>query len=100
MTLPVSTLGWLILQFESCGVAVPVRVVGCPVDPAAPDDADPCPGEDAYGMWVVMAAGAGVGVDLGGPGAGVAAVVGEGGDGEAGAFVAGPPEVHGAVVAG
>ena len=51
-------------------------------------------------MRVVLAAGAGVVVDLGGPGAGVPAVVGEGGDRDAEALVAGPAEVHGAVLAG
>jgi hypothetical protein len=49
---------------------------------------------------VVFAAGAGVVVDLGGPGAGVPAVVGEGGDGLAESLVAGPAEVDGPVLAG
>ena len=51
-------------------------------------------------MGMVVAAGAGLGVDLGGPRTGVAAVVGERGDRDAEAFVAGPAEVHGSVFAG
>src|SRR5882757_5665187 len=98
MTLPVSTSGSL--EMQVLGVAVPVGVVGDLVDPAAPDDADPRPGQDPHGVGVVVAAGTGFGVDLRGPGAGVAAVVGERGDGDAEAFVAGPPEVDGSVFAG
>src|SRR3984885_15948550 len=52
-----------------------------------------------HGVGVVLAAGAGVGVDLGGPGAGVPAVIGEGGDRDAEALVAGPAEVHVPVLA-
>src|SRR4030095_765746 len=96
MTLPVSTPGW----FEVLSVAVLGGVVGDLVDPAAPDDADPRAGQDAHGVGMIMPAGAGVGVDAGGPWADVAAVVGEGGDRDAEAFVAGPAEVHGSVLAG
>ena len=32
--------------------------------PGAPDDAHPCPGEDAHGMWVIAAAGLGLGIAL------------------------------------
>jgi len=49
---------------------------------------------------VVLAGGAGVLVDLGGPGAGMPAVVGEGGDRLAESVVARPAEVHGPVRAG
>ena len=71
MTLPVSTSGSgrSFARLSTYGVAVPVRVVGNLVDPAAPDDADPGAGQDAYGVGMVVAAGAGVGVDLRGPGA-------------------------------
>src|SRR5204862_8038620 len=103
MTLPVSTSGRDLLGSlpgECGGSAVPGWVVGGAVDPAAVDDADPGAGQDAGGVRVVFAAGAGVVVDLRGPGAGVAAVVGEGVDGGAEALVAGPAEIHGAVFTG
>jgi hypothetical protein len=47
---------------------------------ASMSSGDERPGEDADGVRVVMPAGAGVRVDLGGPGAVVAAVVGECGE--------------------
>src|SRR4051794_3119637 len=104
MTLPVSTSGSerIVLSGlgETYGVAVPARVVRGSVVPAAPDDADPGAGEHADSVRVIESAGAGVGVDLRGPGAGVAAVVGERGDRDPEAFVAGPAEVHGPVFAG
>src|SRR5487761_834593 len=103
MTLPVSTSSRDLLGSlpgEHGGGAVFSGVVGDAVEPAAVDDADPGAGEDAHGVGVVLAAGAGVVVDLRGPGAGVPAVVGEGGDRGAESLVAGPAEVHGAVVAG
>jgi CO/xanthine dehydrogenase Mo-binding subunit len=89
--------GW-----SSCCVAPPCRVgvVGLLIDLAAPDDADPGAGEDAYGVGVVLAAGAGSSVDVGGPGAGVAGVVGEGGQSDAQSIVAGPAEADGVVFAG
>src|SRR5258705_10442722 len=96
MTLPVSTSGGV----ELSSVAVPAGVVGDLVDPAAPDDADPRAGENTHGVGMVVATGAGFGVDLRGPRAGVAAVVRECGDGDAEAFVAGPAEVDGPGVAG
>src|ERR1700760_1365787 len=99
MTPPVST-SCRIWLCESGSGAVPGGVVGCVVEPAGPDHADPGAGEDADGVGVVFAAGAGVVVNLGGPGAGVAAVAGEGGHSLAEALVAGPAEVHGAVLAG
>src|SRR5205823_7703245 len=86
MTLPVSTSGgmlilpwWLILSGEASGGAVPIGVVGDAVDPAAPDDADPGPGQDPDGARVVVPAGAGVGVGLGRPRGGVPTGVGEDG---------------------
>ena len=51
-------------------------------------------------MRVVLAGGACVAVDLGGPGTVVTAVVGEGGDRVAEPLVARPAEVHGTVLAG
>ena len=49
---------------------------------------------------MVVAGGAGVGVDVRGPGAFVPAVIGEGSNGPSEAFVAGPAEMHGLVFAG
>ena len=53
---------------QPLGGSVLDRVVGHLVDPAAPDHPDPGAGKDAGGVGVVVAAGDGVGVDLGGPG--------------------------------
>src|SRR3974377_732832 len=103
MTLPVSTSSREFfggVSCEPCSSAMFAGVVRDAVDPAGPDDADPGAGQDADGVRVVLAPGAGVGVDLGGPGAGVPAVVGEGGDRLAEPLVAGPAELHAAVVAG
>ena len=58
-------------------------VVGGVGGPAFPDDGDPGAGEDAYGVGVVVAAGCGLGVEVGGPGVGVAGVGGEVADGVA-----------------
>ena len=82
VTLPVSTSSGRLacrLLGEGCCGAVAGEVVGGAVGPAAPDDADPGAGEDAHGVGMVLAGGAGVIVGRGGPGAGVAAVVGEDG---------------------
>src|SRR5207245_534841 len=103
MTPPVSTScgDWLCGLLGECGGgAVPGGVVGDAFEPAGPDDADPGAGEDADGVRVVLAAGAGVAVDLRGPWAGVPAVIGKGGHRDAEALVAGPAELHGAVLAG
>src|SRR5205807_4451662 len=67
MTPPVSTScgDWLCGLLGECGGgAVPGGVVGDAFEPAGPDDADPGAGEDADGVRVVLAAGAGVAVDL------------------------------------
>lgn len=48
--------------------------VGCP---AFPDDGEPGAGEDSNGVWVAVAAVAGLLVEVGGPGVGVTAVGGE-----------------------
>src|SRR5881628_477597 len=104
MTLPVSTSGGSVIVLpllgEFGGAAVAGGVVGGLADPAGPQDADPGSGQDADGVGVVVPAGAGVGVDLRGPGRGVPAVVGEGGQCPAQALVAGPAEVDGLVLAG
>src|SRR5437762_13507813 len=103
MTPPVSTSGGKLARSSfgegGCG-SVSGGVVGRAGEPAGPDDADPGAGEHADGVRVILAAGAGICVDLGGPGAGVAAVVGERGHCLAEALIAGPAEGHVAVLAG
>ena len=56
---------------------VPGGVVWGVCLPAAPDDVEPGAGEHADGVGVVVSAGAGAVVEIGGPGVGVAGVVGE-----------------------
>jgi transposase len=53
---------------EALFAAVAGRVVGGVGVPAGPDDPQPGGGEDPDGVWVVLAAPAGVGVQPGGPG--------------------------------
>src|SRR2546423_15673704 len=79
------------------GAAVQVRVVGCAVLPAAPDDPHPGAGEDAGGVLVVLAGGSCPVVDISGPGAGGTGGRGAGRDRHAQAVVAGPAERHAAV---
>ena len=76
------------------------RVVGGAVLPAAPDHVEPGAGQDADGVGVVFAAGAGVVVDGRGPGAGVPGVAGEVADGVAELAVDRPPEADRDVLAG
>src|SRR5437763_11458606 len=80
--------------------AVAGRVVGGAGVPAGPDDAEPGAHEDADGVRVALAAGAGVAVEPGGPGGGVAGIVGPGAERLAGAGVGGPAEAHGPALAG
>jgi hypothetical protein len=65
-------------------------VVGDVVLPAVPDQVQPGAGEDAGGVGVVLAAGDGVVVELGGPGAGVAGAGGEVADRVAELLAGGP----------
>ena len=74
--------------------------VGDAVLPAVPDDVEPGAGQDAHGVGMVVAAGSGAVVEVGGPGVGVSAAVGEVGDGVAQLFVAGPAEPDGAELSG
>src|SRR5437588_13037384 len=78
---------------SACGVVGRVGV------PAGPDDAEPGAGEDADGVWVAAAAGAGFAVDPVGPGGGVAGVVGVEGERLAGFGVGRVPEADGVVLA-
>ena len=58
-------------------------VVGDAVLPASPDHVQPGAGEDANGVGMIVAAGAGLSVEVGGPGVGVVGVAGEVNDGAA-----------------
>src|SRR5665648_418818 len=73
---------WLSVQ-DGLEGAVLGGVVGGVVLPAVPDDEQPGSGEDAHGVGVVVPAGAGALVEVGGPGVGVSGVGGEVGDGVA-----------------
>ena len=91
MSSPVSSGGFLVVQ-EGLQGFVLGGVVGEVVLPAVPDDVEPGSGEDAYGVGVVVSAGAGLAVEVVGPGVGAAGVSGEVGDGVAQVFVTGPSE--------
>jgi hypothetical protein len=67
-------------------------VVGGVVLPAVPDDVEPGAGEYAYGVGVVVSAGAGAVVEIGGPGVGSSTVAGEIAHRVAELFVGGPTE--------
>ena len=71
-------------------------VVGGVGLPAVPDDVEPGAGEDAGGVGVIVFAGAGAVVEVGGPRVGMAGIVGEVADGIAQLFVAGPSKADGA----
>src|SRR3981081_955287 len=99
---PVERGGLLVLQ-ECLEGSVLGGVVGLVGLPAVPDDVEPGAGEDAGGVGVVVSAGAGAVVEVGGPGVGSAGVGGEVGDSVAQVFVAGPSEAdraHGARLSG
>ena len=104
MSCPVSTsavLGGLVGGVEDrleCSVVG--GVVGDAVVPAVPDDVCPGAGEDADGVGVVVAAGDGSGVEVGGPGVGVAGVAGEVAEGVSELFVGSPAEGDGFDLAG
>src|SRR6266536_5005448 len=84
----------LILLEEVLKGAVDGRVVGGVVLPAAPDDGGPGSCEDPDGVGVVVATGAGVLVQLGGPGVDVAGVGSEVAYRVAELLVRTPPEDH------
>ena len=96
MRRPVSTL-----LCEECVEGVVLgRVVGGVVLPAAPEDAGPGASEDADGVGVAGATGAGALVDVVCPGVPVSGAVGEDAYVLAQAFVAGPAEGGGVALAG
>jgi hypothetical protein len=72
--------------------AVLGRVVGEAVLPAVPDDVQPCSGEDADGVGMVVSAVPRSVLEVGGPGVDQAGVGGEVGDGVAELFIAGRAE--------
>ena len=75
-------------------------VVGHAVLPASADDVEPGAGEDADGVWVVVAAVAGTLVEVGGPGVGVVGVASEVDYGAAQLLIDGPAEADDLVFAG
>ena len=100
MSSPVSSRRVVSALDEALKRSVPVGVVGGVVLPAVPDDVEPCAGEDAYGVGMVVSAGDGAVVEVGGPEVGASRVAGEVGDGVAQLFVASPAEADGAYLAG
>jgi hypothetical protein len=91
-------------ESSSGGETLLGAVLGGVVDrlvmPARPDDPEPGPGQDANGVGMVLAASAGVGVELGGPRRAVPRVAGEGGQGLSGLGVGRPAEGDGPALAG
>src|SRR5258708_22584027 len=87
---PVSSRGLVLVREQGLEGSVVGGVVGGVGLPAVPDDVEPGSGEDADGVWVVLAAVDGAVVDFGGPGVGVAGIVSEVADGIAEVLVAGP----------
>src|SRR6476469_8828876 len=100
MSSPVSSRCVVSALDEALQCSVLVGVVGGVVLPAVPDDVDPGAGQDAYGVGVVVAAGDGAVVEVGGPGVGPSGVTGEVGDGVAQLFGARPTESDAADLAG
>src|ERR1700759_3352700 len=100
MSSPVSSRVGVAVLDEALECSVLFGVVGRVVLSAVPDDVDPCAGQDADGVGVVVAAGDGAKVEVGGPGVGASGVAGEVGEGVAQVFVAGPSESDGADLAG
>src|SRR5947208_1201031 len=74
-------------------------VVGGAILPAAPEDSDPRPSEDADSVLMATAAPARALVDEGGPSRRVTRVVGEGGEGATQPLVARPAEDDGVMLA-
>jgi hypothetical protein len=81
-----------LLGDASLTAAVAGGTVGRVVLPAAPDHAEPGPGQDADGVGVAMAAGSGLLVDMSCPGVVVAGVTGKVHDRGAELLVAGEAE--------
>lgn len=67
-------------------------VVGHPVLPVAPDGVGPGAGEDALGVWLILAGRAQGALAIGGPRVGVVAIAGEVAEGIAQFEVGGPAE--------
>ena len=99
MSSPVSSRVLVIVEEALEGSVLGRGVVSAGV-PAVPYDVQPGAGEDAYGVGVVVAAGEGAVVQVGGPGVGSPGVAGEVADGVAKLFVAGPSESDRAYLAG
>jgi hypothetical protein len=100
MSSPVSSRGLLMLLQHGLEGSVFVGVVGTVGLPAAPDHVEPGTGEDAGGVRVIVAAGDGAIVEIGGPGIGSPGVAGEVADGVSQLFVAGPAKADRAHLSG
>src|SRR2546429_3254883 len=96
---PVSTREWS-CGGHALGGTVKGDVVRTAILPAAPQDAHPRAGQDADRMGMIAAPAPRVGIGGPRPGRGMARVVGEGRERLPQAFVAGPAEADGAVLAG
>src|SRR3954471_19741044 len=95
MSCPVSSRPGLILVEDALEGVVAVGVVGDAVVPGTPDHVDPGAGQDSDRLRMIVAAGDGALVEVGGPGVGVTGVGGEVADGVAQLLVRGPAEADG-----
>ena len=87
-----SSRGLLILVEQGLQGSVLGGVVCGVVLPAGPDDVDPRAGQDAHGVGVIVSAGAGAAVEIGGPWIAAARSISEVAHGVTQLFVAGPPK--------
>lgn len=94
MSSPVSSRGLLIAFHQGLEGSVFGGVVGAVGLPAVPDHVEPCAGEYARGVGVIVAAGNGAVVQVSSPGIGATGVAGEVADGVTQLFVTGPAKAH------
>ena len=90
-------------SWSCCGAlsgAMPLGLVGCPVGPGSPENANPSAGEDSSRVLVGASACSGAPVDVGGPGGAVAGMIREAGDRPPETMIAGPSEDDAAALAG
>src|SRR6266508_2019635 len=93
---PVSTLG----KLKGNGSTMQVRLVRGSGEPGTPEHAHPSAREDANGVRVITASGAGAVIDGGSPGTAMTRLIGEASKCAAQAVVASPAEGHRALLAG
>jgi len=97
---PVSTSGRSGGHGQASCAVVEFTIVGSSIHPAAPKDAEPSAGEDAYRVGVIAAACTGSFVDAIRPRGRAAGVIGPADESLPKAFVAGPPEYNATVLSG